>query len=112
MNWYKKSQQSYQSRHDNYLLRHNPEDCVWVFDQHQILSVDCPKKEGDRVTHNRSFGPEGRNFMYKGRYNPKSGIVEIIDHKNFLATQEQFWKNSLDNALYDKFTNITKINYN
>lgn len=110
MNWYKKAQSDYSSRHDNYAVHHRPGDAVWIFDQNQNLHIDFPE-EGGRVTHNRSFNTDGKTYMFKGRFNPQSKLVTIIDHKNFKSTDERHWKKQLEKKLYAEFGPEINIKY-
>lgn len=111
MNWYKKAQyEDYSSRHDNYLIQHKREDVVWVFDQNQNLQVEYPNGEG-KATHNKAFGLGGKSFIYKGRYNPETGMVTVIENKNFLSTNEKYWKELLEKNLWQEFKNINNIKY-
>ena len=109
MNWYRKAQYP-QSTMDNYLIQHKKEDAVWIFDQQLNLYVDYPE-EGGRVTHNRSFGTEGKNYMFKGRYNPQTKIVHVIDHPKFITTDQEYMRNKLEEKLWQEFKEISNIKY-
>lgn len=106
MNWYKKAQ--YTS--DTYFAYNRPGDAVWVYNGNNLI-VDYPSNDKNKMTHNKSFGPEGKNYFFKGRFNPTTKLVSITAHPGFLSSNQEYIKKQMEEALYKEFGQDINIKY-